>query len=662
MLNFSNFKLEKKNTQMSSLMQMQIPKKINPNTYVKKPYVNQAHINQALVNQAHVNRAHVNRSHVDQAHVNRSHVDQAHVNPIKNNSNTSQIPAVNSTPAIVNNNEQSIIIKNTLPFKENVYSLIPLNIFQTWKTLSLPRGMRNTVNTLKRQNPEFKYHLYDDEMCREFIKSHFSTDILYAFDKLIPGAYKADLWRYCVLYIHGGIYLDIKYSCVNNFKLISLTDKEYYVIDRIVYGINTGIYQAFLVSLPGNEILLKCINQIFENVKANTYMYNELYVTGPHLMAKYFNSIEIGKLELTFTGNSIIHVQTKLEILKEYETYREEQRQLPEKYYRDLWNTKDVYNYPTLMTTKKLIISRQINRNVYGRQIVFYSSTPTIIEKNNDPEKFEVVLGWINTVYDNYGCKVVPFKYMYLNSRFTVNKQFQQLDDEVFLEEDFLEQEHYPGTGIENIKIIKYDNNHYYLGTYYDKVRNATSISAGKCDLENKNEFTLPRNIILPSMYDTNSIKITEKNWAFVNYRSEHCLVYNWYPLQICKIDYTQNKLVLTEIKYNIPKYFQDARGSTIGVISQNEIWFVLHKAQSFVKNEKHHVNYQDFFAVFDLDMHLLKYSELFKYGNTKVQFCTGLVMTSTEIILSYSLNDTQSILASYDRKYIDTGIKWYTN
>ena len=48
-------------------------------------------------------------------------------------------------------------------------------------------------------NPEFNHYLYDDKMCREFIKQNFQK-CFYVFDKLKPGAYKADLWRYCILY------------------------------------------------------------------------------------------------------------------------------------------------------------------------------------------------------------------------------------------------------------------------------------------------------------------------------------------------------------------------------------------------------------------------------------------------------------------------------
>jgi mannosyltransferase OCH1-like enzyme len=78
--------------------------------------------------------------------------------------------------------------------------------------------MQECVDKLKKDNPEFEYHFYDDNQCREYIKDNFNKDVLHAFDKLIPGAFKADLWRYCILYKKGGIYLDIKYQCENNFK------------------------------------------------------------------------------------------------------------------------------------------------------------------------------------------------------------------------------------------------------------------------------------------------------------------------------------------------------------------------------------------------------------------------------------------------------------
>jgi hypothetical protein len=167
-------------------------------------------------------------------------------------------------------------------------------------------------------------------------------------------------------------------------------------------------------------------------------------------------------------------------------------------------------------------------------------------------------------------------------------------------------------------------------------------------------------------MYDTNKIRICEKNWSFVNYNKELCVVYNWFPLQIGKIDYEKYEMDIVEIKYNIPEFFKEARGSTCGIINNNEIWFILHKAQFYDIRQnrffnRYH-NYQHFFAVFDLDMNLIRYSELFKFEDSKIEYCVGMIFKNDEIILAYSAMDTNSIIATYDIDCINNNLKWHLN
>jgi len=262
--------------------------------------------------------------------------------------------------------------------RENI--VIPLDIYQTWHTKKLPPKMNENVKKLKKINSEFKHHLYDDNDCRDFIKNNFDKDVLNAFDTLIPGAYKADLWRYCILYKKGGIYLDIKFQCENNFKLIELTDKEYFVLDRpyAAHNINIknelimvndknyyknnfkkidvdfwknkniGLYNALMVCKSNNPILLECINSIDENVKNKNYDYNPIYVTGPGLLGeKYFkgdySNIE-KKIDLfnSLNGNYILNRNKK--ILSHYPEYRiEQQKYQKNEYYHVLWKKRKIY-------------------------------------------------------------------------------------------------------------------------------------------------------------------------------------------------------------------------------------------------------------------------------------------------------------------------------
>jgi mannosyltransferase OCH1-like enzyme len=186
--------------------------------------------------------------------------------------------------------------------------------------------------------------LYDDVDCIEFIKNNFEPDVLYAYESLVPSAYKSDLWRYCVLYINGGIYMDIKYRCVNGFKFIELTEKEYFVRDYNV----TNTYNALITTLPRNEILHKCIRQIVENVKNNYYGNGCLDPTGPGLLGKYFTQEDRNSMELYHslveTINKYYIVKGDRIILTWYDGYRNEQANFQKlKHYSHLWNDRNIY-------------------------------------------------------------------------------------------------------------------------------------------------------------------------------------------------------------------------------------------------------------------------------------------------------------------------------
>jgi mannosyltransferase OCH1-like enzyme len=531
------------------------------------------------------------------------------------------------------------------------YNVIPRNIFQCWHTLDLPPKMRENVDLLKRQNPDFVHYLYDDKMCAEFIHTHLGEEILYSFNKLKPGAYKADLWRYCVLYILGGIYLDIKYKCVNGFKLNELTDQEYFVKDRL-YHLNDepkkmGIYQALICSLPKNEVLFNCIQKIVYNVKHNLYNNNDLDVTGPHI----FNSSVLDNAVLTFTGDSIYRNKNILQI---YNKYREEQNSFSKnEYYREMWKHKNIYEYPILWANKNIEFTRTITKRIFDKDVILYSSSPTIVEYNN---QYILNIRWINYNYHEDGSKVsIPSQFISLNSRFFLDESFCPISEEEFLKEPSDEEyKLYIGLGLEDIRIFKYNDHYYYNASYFDVKRNITSTSSNLYPVQDK--FELERTIINPSFYDTNAKKIIEKNWSFVIYKEKLRMIYHWFPLQIGEI--VGQQLNMIEQK-SMPDYFKDARGSTPSYRKGNEIWFVLHKAQHYIENNKYYFNYQHFFAVFDLEMNLIRFSELFKLGGYKVEFCIGLILKDQSLILSYSLLDTKCIVSVYD---IDTvnNMKWY--
>ena len=242
---------------------------------------------------------------------------------------------------------------------EDSTAIIPLKIYQTWYTKDLPEILQTSVNTLKSQNPEFEFYLYDDNDCREFIKTHFDHVVVEAFDKLIPGAYKADLFRYCILFIQGGIYIDIKYYGMPGFKFISLIDKEYLVSD--IKSSGEGIYNALMICKPRNPFLEKAIDKIVENVSNKYYGKSTLDPTGPLLLKKIIENEEttndlstvsfLTHKELFCSSNyNILNYyiyKNNIAILTYHKKYRELQQELLEhdikKPYYLLWHERNIY-------------------------------------------------------------------------------------------------------------------------------------------------------------------------------------------------------------------------------------------------------------------------------------------------------------------------------
>ena len=208
--------------------------------------------------------------------------------------------------------------------------------------------MRDNILRLLETNPEFDYYLYSDEECAAFIADNFDKDVLEAFHMLKPGAYKSDLWRYCILYKLGGVYLDIKYY--STVPLIRIIDENptVFVKDLGKYC----IYNAFLISPPKNEIFRLCINNIVESCKNKLYRDNSLDITGPCLLgrilqgqngSKYISSLPFTHSVSLFMDRSITYKGTI--ILKEYDAYRLEHVQSRiGKHYSDMYINGDVYN------------------------------------------------------------------------------------------------------------------------------------------------------------------------------------------------------------------------------------------------------------------------------------------------------------------------------
>lgn len=71
------------------------------------------------------------------------------------------------------------------------------------------------IDIFKNANPDYLYHLYDDDDMDNFVNHHYNGEIAECYNKLNIIVAKVDFWRYLVLYKYGGIYLDMDSTIEN---------------------------------------------------------------------------------------------------------------------------------------------------------------------------------------------------------------------------------------------------------------------------------------------------------------------------------------------------------------------------------------------------------------------------------------------------------------
>ena len=163
-------------------------------------------------------------------------------------------------------NLRNIIMKN-LNYSKG-FQKIPKIIHQTWeyKYDELNEDMKIYVDSWKTHNSNYEHILYDKNDRISFIRENFDDNVLNTYNKLKPGAFKCDLWRYCILYIYGGYYVDLDTLCLDS--LDKLPSSNFLCSIDISWDEN-GSYQlanGFIGSNKGNPILKLCIDYIVDIV------------------------------------------------------------------------------------------------------------------------------------------------------------------------------------------------------------------------------------------------------------------------------------------------------------------------------------------------------------------------------------------------------------
>jgi mannosyltransferase OCH1-like enzyme len=202
---------------------------------------------------------------------------------------------------------------NNIKSIKNGYK-IPNIVHLTFCSTKLPIDIIKILQKNKDISSYCSFRFYDDLMCDELIKTHFKPNIYNAYSSINPvyGAMKADFFRYCVLYLIGGIYVDVKSSI--NYPLFKIIQKDDICLLDIPRNYlepwrknNPTYEQWLLIFAPKHPYLHNMINQMVNYIEnkyepkiPNMNILNTkqkiLNVTGPDAFTKAVkNEIKIQK-------------------------------------------------------------------------------------------------------------------------------------------------------------------------------------------------------------------------------------------------------------------------------------------------------------------------------------------------------------------------------
>jgi len=309
-----------------------------------------------------------------------------------------------------------------------------------------------------------------------------------------------------------------------------------------------------------------------------------------------------------------------------------------------------------LVPVTKIIVDDSIVSTINNEPTQLISSSSCLIP-NKSGNGYHMNIRYVNYYIEGNGGYLNCDKYIISVNKYVEFDSSLNIVSEKWMEFKFEDRRY---IGVEDVKIfndIKTDKM-LFIGTGYHGC-NKIGIVTGEYDTIN---CKMDYSEINPNFNNSSC----EKNWVYVDYKDETHIIYDWYPLRLCKINHNVNELSLVETK-EMPHFFSRVRGSScsykyskkVGLdnngnisidIMEDELWFVTHIVSYESPRHYYHV-----IVVFDASMNLLRYSAPFKFEGEPIEYSLSIVVEDERVLINYSTWDRTTRIGIYDKKYIDS-------
>mmetsp|Transcript_1235 Transcript_1235/g.2885 ORF Transcript_1235/g.2885 Transcript_1235/m.2885 type:complete len:744 (-) Transcript_1235:64-2295(-) len=212
-------------------------------------------------------------------------------------------------------------------YRKDSTRLVPRIVHQTWfedVTKEKYPNMSRLIESWKRSGWEYRF--YSDEAAAEYLSLHFPPEVREAYDSIIPGAFKADLFRYCALLIDGGVYADMDVLLETNLDAAVPGDVGFMTpVDEpgMSVGHRMCLWNGLIASAPGHPFLARVIENVVNNARNRftsvdvdmtlcpnpeisvAHSFDILFTAGPCMLGKSINDLLHRHPQTSFESGTI---------------------------------------------------------------------------------------------------------------------------------------------------------------------------------------------------------------------------------------------------------------------------------------------------------------------------------------------------------------------
>ncbi len=165
--------------------------------------------------------------------------------------------------------------------------MIPKIIHQTAKTTDIPLEWSMLSKKVQTLHPGWEYRFWTDEDNLAFVRAEFPS-FLEVYQSLPKNIMRADVIRYLLMYLIGGMYLDLDYEMLKEFDLL-----QYSLVLPANRSTEIDNYEqignCIFASEPGHPFWKIVIDDLLTNPPRINNDLDILSATGPIYLTKILN-------------------------------------------------------------------------------------------------------------------------------------------------------------------------------------------------------------------------------------------------------------------------------------------------------------------------------------------------------------------------------------